>query len=539
MIVTVFICAHVGSVSWDAKLCGDPEILACKLSSEAMKRYPDWYVHSDLDLPTTAARIVQFARQTLVCDRASLLVPRGGRWKVIQVSGVVKIHRHSATVRAMQSAAKMLLPCKQTMVCPIDDDRSPQEDAAIDQLLDATEAASFVLLPLQSLHDLDTESEPQNADWANSPIATDAPLIGALLCERFSGEAFRRDDQRFDQVRTTCGIALRNACRFHAIPARRLLSALGWSMSASVRWKTILATLAVALGLLAVHTIQVTHWVEATGTLTPAVSHHLFAPANGIVSEVLCQHGELVQQGQVLVRMHSSQLERLRQQLQGDLITSKQRLTAIKAQTITTRQTPGGETQAYDPRLTEQLQLEANLQNLQLQLQIVQEELKLLEIRAPLAGRIATWNVSERLEQRPVSMGDMLLTVDAIDARQAWILRLQVPQMNVEPIVSAPGGIAQRPIKFRLGTMPEKSFEARLQRLASATQVDEELGNVLPAEAAVTSLLAIDLTQSGSAVRARIDCGTASIWRSHFHAFRHWWHYRLRFWLAGPKVDPR
>jgi len=504
-----------------------PVILAYKLSSKAMNRYPDWYVHSDLDLPTTAARIVQFARQTLACDRATLLIPRGGRWKVIQVSGVVKIHRHSATVRAMQSAAKILLLCKQTMVCPADDDRSPQEDAAMDQLLDATEAASFVLLPLQSLRDLDAE------------IATDAPLIGALLCERFSGEAFRRDDQRFDQVRTTCGIALHNARRFHAIPARRLLSALGWLMSPSVRWKTTLATLTVALGLLAVHTIQVTHWVEVTGTLNPAVSRHLFAPANGIISEVLCQHGEIVQQGQVLVRMQSSQLERLRQQLQGDLIASKQRLTAIKAQTITARQTPGGEAQAYDPRLTEQLQLEANLQNLQLQLQIVQDELTLLEIRAPLAGRIATWNVSERLEQRPVSMGEMLLTVDAIDDRQAWILRLQVPQMNVEPIVSAPGGIDQRPIKFRLGTMPEKSFEARLQRLASSTQVDEELGNVLPAEAAVTSPLAIDLTQSGSAVRARINCGTASIWHSHFHALRHWWHYRLRFWLTGPTVDPR
>lgn len=512
--------------------------------------FPSWYVHQSLEDGATPARLVHFAKHRLGCDRVSLLIPKGRSWRVLEVSGVAKVHRHSTTIRAIEQSALVLLKrCKQ-FIHPSQVELSQLESDAIDRLLDATDASQFALLPLAP-SSLDSEAFNFESQHQRTRKKRDE-CIGALLCEQFSGaDLFTGQQTALSEITAHGTIALTSWRYMRSVPGLKVLRLLGKLVSPLYRWKLLALVVLLATLVIGASYLETEHWVDASGELQPTTSRNIFAPASAIVSEVLVEHGQRVSEGELLLKLHSSQLQQLERQLVGEIRTSQQRLIAIKSQRISGAANVGAPPStptagSYDPQMTELLQLEEKVENLKSQLKLTEAELGRLEIRAPISGQIATWDLERRLSERPVQSGDWLLTINDTSTDQ-WKLELKIPQPLISAVANPTASDLQAAteethseattrrgqIQFRIGSMPEKTFHAKLTRLSTATQVDEQLGNVVVAQAAVESPLASWDLQAGSSVRAQIACGRKSLLAAYGYELKQWWYFNVDFRLRS------
>jgi len=125
------------------------------------------------------------------------------------------------------------------------------------------------------------------ASAANQPA--DSPPLGVLVAECFSGERpWPHVCGRAAELARVAGPALANALAHHALPLLPLqqrLAEIGHVFSRRpVAAASACLVLAAAIMLLAV--VPADFSVPAEGTLQPQVRRSLFAPADGVVTEV-------------------------------------------------------------------------------------------------------------------------------------------------------------------------------------------------------------------------------------------------------------
>jgi multidrug efflux pump subunit AcrA (membrane-fusion protein) len=475
-------------------------------------QFPNWYLHADTDRQATERRVVQWARETLGAERAALLRLRGKRWRVTQVSGVSQLHRHSTTLRAMEASADRLLRSKQSIVYPGDREFSPQETEAIDQLLDVTGAAAFRLMPMLV------------------PGDRSEGCLGAILIERFSSAKFDGDLDSLDDFIKTATVALKNSDDASSLPGLIVWRGLRWLLAPLQRCKALFIGALLALSLSSLWFVETHQWMEVEGELKPVQARHIFAPGSGIVNEVSVENGASVAPDEALLKIVSHELDRTERQLAGELRTSQQQLVAIRAQRLNASSNRDTKASSYDPQLTELRQLESEVKNLESQLLLIHEELAQLEVKSPIAGHVVTWDLQQRLKNRPVSRGDLLLSIESIH-QESWELWLDLPQSKLGPVMVAHRQRPKLPIRFALGTAPEAAYEAELISMATAIQTNPSKSPYLRLKAQVTSTLNEDIAKSGTSVRAKIDCGKKPLIKAWFHDIRHWWAKHVIFWL--------
>jgi multidrug efflux pump subunit AcrA (membrane-fusion protein) len=488
--------------------------------------YPSWYVHQDLNRKSTCDRIVQWTRTATHSDRVWLLVPKGARWTVVSVSGVAKLHRHSAEIRTVQDAAKILLRGNETVEYPSEIARSPQEERAIDQLLDATQACRFKLVSL------------------SMPNENLARPVAALLLEHFGATDSKTaqlpwDDGTLRPLKASCAVSLHNANRWSTLPGLSIAQFLGWLASPIRRWKTLIACLSLVSAIAALGLIRTDYEVEVSGFLRPAVSRNYFAPSDGVVSDILVRHGDQVDVGSLLLRVESNSLEQMLKQLEGELLTTQQQLLTIQAQRIATQSSRESKPNTYDPQLTESLQLESKVKNLEAQMELTRRESSKLAVRSETTGRVATWDLESRLKGRPVSRGELLLTIEgallvsasenANATESSWRLELEIPQRYLADIIRHRETNRSLMVRFAVGTEPESRWDAKLLELSTATQLNGESELIIKGLGPVVSELDPAIAQSGATVRAKVKCGQSSLAYAWFHDLVYFWHRYVLF----------
>ena len=77
--------------------------------------------------------------------------------------------------------------------------------------------------------------------------------------------------------------------------------------------------------------VQVDFTVEGRGELVPAVRRDVFAPVDGVISEILVAHGDAVREGQELLILRRPQLDLERTRVLGELQTARKRLSSLQA----------------------------------------------------------------------------------------------------------------------------------------------------------------------------------------------------------------
>jgi hypothetical protein len=458
-------------------------------------------IAGDPRLTPTAYRIVAEVARLVGADRVSLvLAPRHGS-KLLAVSGTVSPAPRSATADALRRVATHVA---RSALSP----RNPNEDDdERNALLDVTHArvATFAPVVVAAAARRDTGNDPESA----------APrVIGALIAERFDG-ASPLDEALLRAAGTACGPALQaalDASGSFAARAERFVRERWGDTRLAVRLALGAASLAAATALLCL--IRIDHRVTLRGSIEPVVQRSVFAPADGIVESTPPEHGKRVGRGESLLRIHSPGLLLEEQRLTGELEALERERASIDARRLR------GDDQPDAPAAlgAEGLLIDARIQGLASQRELVRAERESLAITAPIDGVVVTWRPDERLAGRPVERGQRLLTV--ADDRGAWRLQLKADDDRAGLIRAAAEGLGAPPVRFEVAGRPGIEHSGRVESIASTTERDPSAPAGAPATVRIDVALEdqeLGNVAPGTSVRASVSCGPRAVGYVWFH----------------------
>jgi multidrug efflux pump subunit AcrA (membrane-fusion protein) len=464
--------------------------------------------HEKLNVRETAYTIVNEGRRLIGCDRVSVGIRRGGRCPVEAISGQDTFDKRSnVTVLLGKLAAAVVKTGEDVWYSGDTSDLAPQVEAALDAYVDESHTKAIAILPL-------VEARDAEAKFTEDAEPDPARVIGALIVEQMVDS--RTPDgflQRVGVVRTHSATALANALEYEGLFLMPLWRALGKG-TRLFRGRALPKTLGVIMALVAAVAFLCLYpadfKLEGDGRLRPQARHNVWAEVDGEVQEVLVGHDDPVTKGQLLVVMRSRDLEKQIAELEGQLQKDLADLRGTSSELDYNSKLTEVEKSQKESHIN---QLNASIAALQVQLKLLTEKQKLLEVRSPSDGHIVTWNVEERLLGRPVNRGENLLEV--ADPTSDWELEVMMPESRMGHIAKAEAASSEKlPATFFLALNPKEQLAGQVEKIENSAEVRGEDGN--------TVLVRVSFDQSrlrevvadpkiGATATAKIHCGQRAI----------------------------
>lgn len=488
-------------------------------------------VQQPRELAGAAFEVANEGRRLIGCDRLSVLLRRGGQWRLASVSGSTRIERQTEFARLSERLAESLANWGEPVGYPgpagSADLLPPRLAAALEEHLDQSHARQLAGAPI-AFGAPDQISELTDRVGAQGPQPAGSSFDFVLLAEGFDAAGAGDWQRQLVEIGELCAPALARAAELDRFPLRTVL---GWSDRLAAlqhprqRTRALLA-LAGALAIVAsLAFIPATLTVEAPARLATAIQRDIFATASGAVAEVRVAQGDQVKQGDVLIVLADPELSLKLQQVRGEINATRQRLAAMAiTRTDRTLRERGGDDRL--PLSAEQRQLEEQLASLDAQRLLLEARRDALTLRSPIDGQVLTPDVQSLLTSRPVERGQSLLTI--ADASSGWQLLADVPQRDIGAVVEAQrerndapedGGSGAEEANvvaasYRLSGDVDQSYPAHLLSVNAAAPLETEgLEDDAPP---VQVRLAIDgeppaAARPGMAATVRIDCGRRSL----------------------------
>ena len=446
-------------------------------------------VHSSLDVAQTAYTIAHEGRSLLACDRFSVVVRRGTSLRTEAVSGVESIDPYSATAETLSELAAVVSAAGEPLL--FDGDFSslpPQMETVLERFLDCGGARGLAVFPIYAPRGPEGSAKPETAP------------LGAVVAEFFGEEkGVAALPAKMSVLREHVCLALNNALECDQTPLFRPLNALTrsplyQSARGANRWLIALGAcvLAAAIGM-----IPIPFNARASGVLTPAASR-VFAPVDGKIVELRVKHGDNVHKGDVLAQLRNEKLEADVEYLRGDLASKEDSLLAL-------RRRRSDKTTTRDADIVAELsQLESEVEYLHKAVAIRERELASQTVVAPVSGKVQTWDLEQRLNQRPVQRGQLLLEI--AESPERWRLDLELPERYAGCVVEhskVSGGALQA--SYVTGADASVARTAAIQQISMRMNKNNENQLVLTATADIQE--PPPHCSAGQTVFARIECG--------------------------------
>lgn len=474
-------------------------------------------VHRSLVTSEAAFAIANDGRRVAGCDRASVLIRRGKSYRTSAISGVDLLDRRAQQVRALEQLTARAMAVGEPLWYSDSAVDLPEEvERPLQTYLDASHARVLAILPLYG-----SPSQPDD------PLG---PPIGALVAEQFQvsphDEALR---DRLTAVAVHAGVALGNAQVYSHQPLARvgrMLARLGWLTEARQLPKTALVLAAVAAAIAALAVIPADFDVEAKGELQPKLRREVFASDDGIVSELLLDHGRSVKAGEPLVVLRKPELDLELRRVAGEIQTVDKKLSAVQAERLNNARAAPDDRRDAHQRTADEEELKEQLKGLNDQRELLTQQRDALVIRSPIAGETLTWNVHELLAARPVERGQALVTV--ADLEGPWVVELRVPDHRTGHVLAARAeSQPELDVAFALSAEPGVEYKGKLTDVALSTEVDDVDGPTVLATVTFDRDAVAGL-RPGATVLARIHCGRRAVgyvWLHDLYEFvqTHWW----------------
>jgi multidrug efflux pump subunit AcrA (membrane-fusion protein) len=456
-------------------------------------------VHASLRVTEVGYAIANEGHRIVGCDRVSLALRKGNRFRIAAVSGQDTLDNRSTAIRRLNDLINTVARTGRAMWYNGDaGEFSPQIQTALTDYVEHAHVKIVGIVPIPPA----TAANP-----SNNP----ADPLGVLVVEQIedtrSSANFR---DRAELVCEQCQRALQNAREYESLfllPLWRLLGKSRVLVQARMLPKTIMASLAAAAIIAALIFIPYDFNVHAPGTLQPVLRRQVFAAADGIVDRVFVAHGQRVERGQLLAQLRNTDLDVAITDLTGQLAAAREQLAAVSRSLVedAKRLTPEERNRFSGQRM----ELQQRLASLQGQLDLQQQKRKKLEVRSPLAGEVTTWNVDELLLERPVRQGQALL--DVADASSAWELEVRVPEDQMGYVADARASHARNlDVVYRLATDPEKNYQGQVQEVHLAAEIHGTEENTVLVRVQIDKQQ-LTLLQPGAECRAKIHCGRRSL----------------------------
>ncbi len=170
----------------------------------------------------------------------------------------------------------------------------------------------------------------------------------------------------------------------------------------------------------------------------------------------------------------------------------------------------------------EQRQLQSELSGLQSQLKLVKDQIAELDIRSPINGVVAAWQLKRKLADRPVSRGNHLMAV--IEEDGPWQLRLEIPDADAAEVLEVMKSGSDVTVEFAAASRPRSTYHAKLgsvataaRRNAAGSNVIDALATIVPGDESISEqAFGRNQARVGVETTAKITCGQRSLLGSWF-----------------------
>ena len=497
--------------------------------------------HESLVLKETAYIVANEGRRLIGCDRVSVAILKGRKCKVESISGQDTIENRSNIVSALNKLATRVVAAGEPLWHDGKaEDLPPQIEEALEEYVDQSYGRHIAVLPLREPL-RNSNNEPTGAAGEiDRDGAHRGETIGALIVEQIESnlppEIFH---QRVNLVYEHGTRAIANSMHHNNLflmPVWQTLGRLSWIVKARTLPKTLAICGLVLAVILALIFVPWELELEANGTLEPGQSRHVFAPIDGIVhlgspaewidgltqdpatGVYLDQQGNRyveardnmeVQAGDVLLVLENRELELKVTELEGQLNRSQEELLSVQAQL-----TRGGLDPVEARKMQgEELSLKSQIEALNVSLSHRRDQQEKLKVRAPITGKITSWDLNKTLNERPVVTGQVLF--DIADLSQPVHLLLNMPDKRMQHLDSRikkakDAGQDELVVDFILASEPDVTRMATLDisSIELRTSTDKEDGEVVRMKAYPEdgSLSGVKITQ-GAKVTADVHVG--------------------------------
>ncbi len=485
-------------------------------------------VHRDLEPQETAYTIANEGRRLIECDRVSVATRRGSSYRLKAISGQEGFDRRSNLVTLLERL--IMTVCRGGEALWYNGDSAnlpPQIEQALEAYVDESHTKYVAILPLAHAK-RNPKAETTDADDPNVPAGE---ILGALVVEQITEETLAPGMQRrVEVVRDHSALALHNAIEHHSLFLMPIWRLLGKSRAivALRNLPKTLAVIAVLLGIL----IALFLWpkeftLESDGTLEPVVKRDVFAEQAGNVMSIeeIKQGTEQVHVNQVLATLMSHDLEEQISSAQGEI----DGLEKVN-QSVTNALRVSGVPEIERVRLNgDRAKTLAQIRTLEDRLGILYTQQKQLVVRSPIDGILTTWDVRNKLLNRPVERGQKLMTI--ADPTKDWELVLRMPEDRMGHILTArrqlqansPAGSTPPDLRvtFILKTNSDLELSGTIKEIHSIAEVQGEEGNIVLIKVAIDAAkmreLGITDLRPGASVMAKVHCGKTSVGYAWFH----------------------
>lgn len=485
--------------------------------------------HESLDLKETAHIVANEGRRLIGCDRVSVAIKKGGKCRVMAISGQDTIENRSNIVSALNQLATRVVAAGEplwhdgTTV-----DLPPQIEEALEDYVDQSYGRNIAVLPLREpQRKMDDENGAAGA--IDRDNAHRGEVIGALIVEQIESniptDVFHA---RVDLVYEHGTRAIANSMshtNLFLMPLWRALGRLSWVLRARTLPKTIGVATLIAAVILGLIFIPLNFDLEAEGTLKPEVRREVFAPIDGEVIDVLVDHKSQVVAGQELVHLRNRELEIQRAELEGQLLTTLAEQARVRSQ-LRGQDDPRNVNPSDQRALMgEEAELKTKYNALKIKQTLLDERAKQLVVRAPHDGIVVSWDVEKTLRSRPIMTGQVLLEI--ADLSQPMMLELKLPekrQGHLDEYIKKTG-TNELDVEYILATDVDQVCQAKLkvEDISLRAEADEEHGGIIKMNALPDPDRLRQLNPPpGAKVTADIRCGKRSSGFVLFHEIYEW-----------------
>lgn len=503
-------------------------------------------IHESLDPRQTAYTIANEGRRLIGCDRVSVAIRYGSRCRIEAVSGQDLFDKRSNTVRLLNKLATAVVSVEEPLWYTGDTTNlAPQVEKLVDAYVDESHSKAVVVIPLvPPMREEDKEDYKKRQDNRKKPL-------GALIVEQIENSAIQsRLRQRVEIVQKHGCVALENSLDHNSLflmPLWRAIGRWGWVVKARTLPKTVLVLLILLALLVGLFVFPYKFEVESEGRLMPVLRHEIFATMDGDISEVLAHHGDVVQgpvyregvkldekgrpiqvnlgegdemrviDPSAIIQRYGTKLVTLRNidlrtqivKLNGDINRTRQELAAIEQMLSQER------TLTQEDRIRQQgrcAELERLLEAYQAERFLLRIKQRNLDVYAPCDGIVITFDVREKLTNRPVQRGQVLMEV--ANPEGDWEVELFMPEKRIGLIREAQQRFAETypeglPVTYILASQPEKKWKGRIKEIHKTAEVRGEKGCTVLIKVAIDKN---DIQPNiGATVSGKVYCGVKPI----------------------------
>jgi len=459
------------------------------------------------EVATTAAND---GRQLLGCDRLSVAVHKGVKTSIVAISGQDSVNARSNLARAMALLAERVIELREPLTFSGKiDELPPQVEQPLADFVHESGSRMVKLLPLVEPEPLvSRREEDQKRKSPPRPRET----IGCLVIEQTAESRPRLTvESRSGLLAEHVSAVMTRARQSDRILFLRLWQALGHGVEwfHGRRLAKALAGLALVIAVVAaLWLVPYDYRVTGKGKLMPVLRHQIFAPETGDVIQLYVHGGDMVKKDQRLLQLRNQQLTAELNENVSKLDQAAQQMRSSGAVAVAAQK--DADRPAELRANAERLKALVEVKGLTDIVKIQQERVDHLLLTAPIDGRVASFQVEETLQNRPVQQGEMLLEV--MDEKGPWRLELEVDGNRMGHVLRAWNASPkhQLEVEFIPETALESTFNATLDSIATRSAVSGEQSNIFEMHASTDASKIPDLW-IGAEVRAKINCGKRSL----------------------------